>query len=72
MKGVILRILPNRGYGFIRGEDGPSRFFHATTVEPIEMFDFMHEGQQVEFEPTEGGHGGNKKRATHVRVVEGS
>lgn len=71
MKGTITRILPNKGYGFVRGEDGISRFMHASSVEPRQAFDTMHEGQPVEFEPSEGGplDKGNGLRAEKVRVT---
>lgn len=49
MTGIIIRLLPNKGYGFLRGEDGESRFFHATKVEPPRAFDRMREGQSVTF-----------------------
>jgi len=52
MTGTIIRILPNNGYCFIRGnEDGLSRFAHARQfVDPMQ-FDRAREGQGVQFEP---------------------
>ena len=69
MKGTVIRILPNKGFGFIRGEDGLSRFMHASTVQPRAAFDTMREGQCVEFDPTEDGplDKGNGLRAENVR-----
>lgn len=69
MTGTVIRVLLNRGFGFIRGEDGLSRFVHATDVQPPEAFDRLHEGQRVEFIPAEGPHDkGNSLRATQVTV----
>ena len=49
MTGTLIRIIPNAGYGFIRGEDGLSRFAHARQfVDPL-SFDRAREGQAVEF-----------------------
>lgn len=51
MRGVVIRVMPNQGYCFIRGDDNLSRFGHARAfVDPIE-FDRAREGQGVEFEP---------------------
>jgi len=51
MRGTITKVLPNRGYCFIRGDDGLSRFGHARGfVDPV-AFDRAREGQAVEFDP---------------------
>ena len=51
MRGTIIRVIPNQGYCFIRGDDNLSRFGHARAFkDPIE-FDRAREGQGVEFEP---------------------
>lgn len=71
MTGVIINILLNKGFGFIRGtEDGQSRFFHVSNVKPITAFESMHVGMQVEFTPfmTDNGKG-NGFRALEVRPV---
>ena len=70
MKGVLTRLFLNKGFGFVRGEDGISRFMHASSVEPRTAFDTMHEGQAVEFEPNDNGplDKGNGLRAEKVRV----
>lgn len=71
MKGTITRMLPNKGYGFVRGEDGLSRFMHASVVVPRAAFDTLREGQSVEFDPSEEGplDKGNGLRAENVRPV---
>jgi cold shock CspA family protein len=51
MRGTIIRMLPNKGYCFIRGDDNISRFGHARAfVDPL-AFDLAREGQAVEFRP---------------------
>lgn len=74
MTGTIISLRREKGYGFLRGTDNLSRFFHASDVRPLEAFDFMHDGQPVEFIPV-GSLGapasqkGNGYRATDVRPV---
>ena len=71
MKGVIIRVLPNKGYGFIRDEAGRSRFMHAKEVIPAGTFDLMRDGMTVEFEPSNTGEKSDGLRALQVRLVEG-
>jgi len=66
MTGVVVRVLLSKGFGFVRGADGLSRFVHARDVVPIQAFDTMREGQAVEFEPTQTERGA---RAVDVRVT---
>lgn len=47
-KGVILRIMTSRGFGFIRQEDGTDIYFHAVgCVSP--SFEELREGMPVEY-----------------------
>lgn len=82
MKGTITAIKPKvvtvndghevfkGGFGFIRGEDGTDRFFHANGVAGAKTFDQLVEGLAVEFEPySQPGSGGNSQRARSVRVL---
>ena len=51
MLGTIIRLVLNKGYAFVRGEDGISRFSHCRSfVDPL-AFDRAREGQAVEFDP---------------------
>jgi len=69
MKGTITRLVPNRGFGFVRGEDGLPRFMHAKAVVPPHDFDVMREGQEVEFVSVTLANGkGNSLRAEEVRL----
>lgn len=60
MKGTVIKLFADKGYGFIRGADGVNRFFHATFVDN-KQFDTLqaHDadagvtGTSVEFEPGE-------------------
>jgi cold shock CspA family protein len=71
MKGVVFKLYLNRGFGFVRGEDGVSRFMHATQVSPPEAFDRMHEGIGVTFKPVTvlGEPKSNGYRAVDVNII---
>ncbi|MCL5263957.1 MAG: cold shock domain-containing protein [Chloroflexi bacterium] len=64
MKGTIARLVRDRGFGFIRMEDGREIFFHATGVKGA-TFEDLSEGQSVEFEMETDPRTG-KERATNV------
>lgn len=50
--GVVHRIVADRGFAFLRGEeDKRQRFFNVRNVEPISDFDTLKVGQKVTFEP---------------------
>lgn len=66
MTGVIIQIMPNKGFMFIRGEDGLSRFVHARDVIPRLAFDTAYEGQKVTFVPDDHGPKGNGLRGLEV------
>lgn len=63
MQGIIKRVIRDRGFGFIRAEDGKEIFFHRSSLQELN-FDSLKEGQSVEFE-LEGGPKG--PRAVTVR-----
>ena len=54
-----------KGFGFIVREDGPDLFVHHTAI-VAEGFRSLAEGQQVEFDITEGPKG---LQATNVRIA---
>ena len=62
-EGTIKKIVPDRGFGFISGEDGKEYFFHRSAVQD---FDLLRGGERVtfEYEPSPKG-----PRAGRVRVV---
>ena len=47
--GPIVRLVRDRGFGFVRAEDGSEIFFHHSTLPPGQ-FDALQEGQQIEFD----------------------
>lgn len=64
--GTIVRLVRDRGFGFIRMENGQEVFFHATGSEGT-PFDNLQEGLQVSFD-IEQDTRGRGQRAVHVRV----
>jgi CspA family cold shock protein len=67
-KGTIRRLM-DRGYGFIKAEQGEDLFFHSNDVEGVE-FNSLSEGQEVEFEKGQGRDG--RLAAVKVRLAEAS
>jgi CspA family cold shock protein len=64
--GTIVRILIDKGFGFISDESGVEHFFHQTAVQDA-VFESLREGQRVEFTIEESTKG---PRAGDVRVTE--
>lgn len=50
MEGVIKKLFPEKGFGFIKSDDGGEFFFHRSGVSRPGRFDDLEEGQRVEFE----------------------
>jgi cold shock CspA family protein len=71
-RGVVQRLMLDRGYGFIRclegseGEQGVDYFMHRGSLEDCDLTD-LREGTLVDFEPTLVAKG---PRAEHVRKAE--
>ncbi len=65
-KGTIIKIM-DRGFGFIKPEQGEDLFFHSNDVEGVE-FNSLSEGQVVEFENGQGRDG--RPKAANVKLVE--
>jgi len=63
-KGTVKRLVRERGFGFILGEDGVELFFHRSAL-PGTGFDALAEGQAVEFDVERGDKG---PRAANVKV----
>lgn len=52
MKGKIVRIIADKGFGFIRGEDGIERFFHRSGVQQTSRpMEDLRVGETVQFTP---------------------
>ena len=65
-KGTI-KTLTDRGFGFIKAGDETDLFFHRNDLEGVE-FNSLSEGQEVEFEKSQGRDG--RSAAVKVRLTE--
>ena len=65
-KGTIAK-LTDRGFGFIKTEEGVDFFFHSNELKGVE-FNNLSEGQEVEFEKGQGRDG--RPAALKVRLAE--
>ncbi len=66
-RGRIKKMVRDRGFGFIRGDDGKEVFFHRSGLNGAD-YDSLSEGDTVEYVIQEGPRGA---RAEHVRSVGG-
>ena len=62
--GMIKKLVRERGFGFIQGQDGLELFFHRSALQG-EGFDTLAEGQAVEFDVERGDKG---PRAANMKV----
>jgi CspA family cold shock protein len=65
MNGTISRLLTDKGFGFIKGEDGQEYFMHRSAVRDGSVFEQLREGQAVTFDAGQGEKG---PRAENVRI----
>jgi CspA family cold shock protein len=66
MNGKISRVLADKGFGFIKGEDSQEYFMHRTAVRDGSVFEQLRDGQPVTFDIGEGEKG---PRAENVRLA---
>jgi len=66
-RGPIVRLIRDRGFGFVRTEDGSEIFIHHSSLERG-VFDTLQEGQELEFE-IETDARGRGQRATNVVIL---
>ena len=64
--GTVKKVIPDRGFGFITGEDGKDYFFHRDGLAPSLDFDRLAGGERVEFDLQSNPRG---PRAVNVRAV---
>ena len=64
-KGKIKKMVRDRGFGFIRGDDGKEVFFHRSGMNGTD-YDNISEGDTVEYVIQEGPRGA---RAEHVKAL---
>jgi len=64
-KGTIRRLM-DRGYGFIKTEQGEDLFFHRNNLQAVD-YSSLREGQEVEFEVGQGRDG--RSQAVNVSLA---
>lgn len=64
MEGTVKKVVRDRGFGFIKCEDGAEVFFHRTSLQNLN-FESLQEGKSVSFELQQGEKGA---RAVGVRA----
>jgi cold shock protein len=65
MNGTIKRLVLDKGFGFILGDDQQEYFMHRSAIRG-EAFEQLREGQAVAFDGTRGDKG---LRAENVRLL---
>jgi len=64
--GTIKKVISDRGFGFISGEDGKDYFFHRDALADSLSFDRLAGGERVEFDIQASQRG---PRAVNVRLA---
>jgi CspA family cold shock protein len=67
--GTVKKVVADRGFGFITGEDGKDYFFHRDSLQSPLSFDRLNGGEAVSFDVQSGPKG---PRAANVREAEGA
>jgi CspA family cold shock protein len=62
--GTIKKVVSERGFGFISGEDGKEYFFHRDGLTSSLNFDRLSGGEKVEFEIEQSPKGARAKNVT--------
>jgi len=65
MNGTVKRLVGDKGFGFVLGQDGNEYFFHQSACVGM-RFDSLREGQAVTFEAGQGPKG---PRAENVKLA---
>lgn len=65
MNGRIIRVLQDKGFGFLEGEDKKQYFFHMSALKNVKIVD-LKEGVEVIFEDVQGSKG---LRAEDIRTL---
>ena len=67
-RGPIIRMVRDRGFGFVRSEDG-SEISSMPRRSPPGVFDTLREGREVEFD-IQNAPWGRGQRAANVRLID--
>jgi CspA family cold shock protein len=67
-KGKIKKMVRDRGFGFIRGDDGKEVFFHRSGLNAAE-YDGLNEGDNVEYVVQEGPRGARAENVKHATAA---
>jgi len=65
-KGTIKQLIKDKGFGFIKIEQGVDLFFHRSELQGVD-YDSLGEGQEVEFEVGRGREG--RPQAVKVKLA---
>jgi CspA family cold shock protein len=68
-KGRVRKLMTDKGYGFIKSEDGAEVFFHLSGLRGIDFMD-LKEGDVLEYDVEKDKRSG-KFRAVNVRRASG-
>ncbi|MFC1924785.1 cold-shock protein [Chloroflexota bacterium] len=69
-KGTIRRLI-DRGFGFIKTEQGEDLFFHRSELQGVD-YNSLREGQEVEFEVGRGRDGRSQAEKVRLAATESS
>jgi len=69
-RGKIKKMVRDRGFGFIRGDDGKEVFFHRSGLNASE-YDSLSEGDTVEYVVQEGPRGARAENVKQAGAEEG-
>lgn len=70
-RGKIKKMVRDRGFGFIRGDDGKEVFFHRSGLNASE-YDGLNEGDTVEYVVQEGPRGARAENVRGATAAEGA
>jgi len=68
LSGRVVRLVREKGFGFVMGDDGIERFFHYTGVRAPGGLNALVEGMVVTFDPDQPREG-KGPRATNLDVA---
>ena len=68
MTGQIIRLIRERGFGFLKAQDGREVFFHRTELQGT-SFDALRGDEQVEYDMGTDARSG-RERAVNLRVIQ--